>query len=129
MRLGNGKIVSIDTEDGMSAHYRHVALAEVKPGMILSDKLLDQRGQLLLPQGTVLTAATIALFPRHGIEMLAILRTDGSPGQPAAPDEALVEQRLARLFRKNDIDNADDWATGILRRYVQAYRLGRELAK
>ena len=46
----------------MSASYQHLALAEVKPGMILSDVLLDKQGQVLLPQGAVLTAATIVLL-------------------------------------------------------------------
>ena len=112
----------------MSAAYQHLALADVKPGMILSDVLLDKQGQMLLPQGAVLTAATIALLPRHGIEMLPIARTDGAAHvQQAAIDTGAVEARQARLFRKNDIDDQNDWASGILRRYVLDYRLGREI--
>jgi hypothetical protein len=92
--------------------------------MVLSDVLLDQQGQVLLPQGAILTAAIIALLPRHGVEVLAVLRSaDAGP----APDPAVLQQRLAHLFRKNDIDNNADWATGILHRYVEDYRLGREI--
>ena len=111
----------------MSAAYQHLALSEVKPGMILSDELLDKQGQVLLPKGAVLTAKTIALLPSHGISMLAVLRDDIAEGENARPDPCALEHRLAILFRKNDIDNNDDWATGILRRYIADYRLGREI--
>ena len=53
----------------MSAAYQHLALSEVKPGMILSDELLDKQGQVLLPKGAVLTSKTIALLPGHGIDI------------------------------------------------------------
>ena len=109
----------------MSAAYQHLALTEVKPGMILSDELLDQQGQVLLPKGAVLTAKTIALLPGHGIDMLAVLCSDG--GARATPEPALVERRLARLFRKNDPDDHNDWASGLLRRYMLDYRLEREI--
>ncbi|MCC6073382.1 hypothetical protein ACFSQU_06575 [Massilia sp. GCM10020059] len=106
----------------MSAAYQHLAVAKARPGMILSDELLDSQGHLLLPRGAVLTEATIALLPRHGIESVAV--QVAAAAQPA-PDPDAVAQRLAHLFRKNDIDNQNDWATGILRRYVEDYRLQR----
>lgn len=109
----------------MSAAYQHLALTEVKPGMILSDELLDQQGQVLLPKGAVLNAKTIALLPSHGIDMLAVLCSDGAAR--STPEPALVERRLARLFRKNDPDDHDDWASGLLRRYILDYRLEREI--
>src|SRR4051812_37059137 len=101
----------------MSSAYQHLAVAEVRPGMVLSDVLLDQHGQVLLPQGAVLTAAIIALLPRHGIDMLAVLRSD-APAEPA-PDQAALEQRLAHLFRNNagaTEATQDNWATGLLHR-------------
>ncbi len=110
----------------MSSAYQHLPLAEVRPGMVLSDVLLDQRGQVLLPQGAVLTEAIIALLPRHGVETLPVRSDDA--GAAAAPDQAAIEARLGRLFRNNDIDDNDDWATGILHRYIEDYRLGREIA-
>jgi hypothetical protein len=39
-----------------------------------------------------------------------------------------VLARLDHLFRNNDRDNENDWATGILRRYVEDLRLEREVA-
>ncbi|MES3025353.1 MAG: hypothetical protein V4857_27575 [Pseudomonadota bacterium] len=108
----------------MSASYQHLPLAELRPGMILADTLLDQQGQVLLVQGAVLTEATIALMPRHGIELLPITIA-GAPA-PEAPDRAALARRLDHLFRRNDIDDQDDWATGTLRRYIETYRLGPE---
>ncbi len=108
----------------MNPAYRHMALAAVKPGMVLSDELLDKQGQVLLPKGAVLTARTIALLPSHGIEMVAVV-CDAAPAVPL--DTGAVAARIDHLFRKNDADNADDWATGILRRYITDFRLGREI--
>jgi hypothetical protein len=113
----------------MSAAYQHLALAQVKPGMILSDVLLDKQGQVLLPAGAVLTAKMLALLPGHGIDVLAVLREEGDAPEAAAVDPAVQEQRINVLFRKNDPDNNDDWATGILRRYITDYRLNREIVE
>ena len=110
----------------MSTAYQHLALSDVKPGMILSDELLDQQGQILLPKGAVLTVNTIALLPGHGIEMLAVLRPQDDADPEAALDPGLIERRLAKLFRKNDAPQGDDWAINILQRYISDYRLGRE---
>ena len=111
----------------MSAAYQHLALTQVQPGMILSDELVDQQGQILLPKGAVLTAQTIALLPRHGIDMLAVLRADDAPKRPAVPDPATVEARLDFLFRKHDPDRQEDWASRALRRFITGYRLEREV--
>lgn len=108
----------------MSVAYQHLTLDKIRPGMILSDELLDGHGHVLLPRGAVLTEAIIALLPRHGIESVAV-EVGGATGAQPAPDPDAVAQRLAHLFRKNDIDNQNDWATGILRRYVEDYRLQR----
>lgn len=107
----------------MSGDYQLLPLAQVRAGMILSDVLLDKQGQVLLPKGAVLTANTIALLPRHGIEMLTIVST--GPKAPP-PDPVAVEARLDRLFRKHDPADQDDWATAQLRRYMADFRLNRE---
>ena len=111
----------------MSAAYQHLALAEVEPGMILSDELLDRQGQVLLPKGAVLTAKTIALLPGHGIDVLAVLRTDADGIPEDKPDPGAIERRQDKLFRKHDPANLDDWATTMLRRYMLDYRLEREI--
>ena len=112
----------------MSSAYQHIALADVRPGMVLSDVLLDRQGQVLLPQGAILTAAIIGLLPRHGVEMLSVVQSDSDRAAPQ-PDHAALQARLAHLFRNTGADNNDDWATGILHRYMEDYRLGREIEK
>lgn len=116
--------------DSMNPAYQHLSLADVRPGMILSDELLDRQGQVLLPAGAVLTASTIALLPGHGIDALAVRRelaATVSDSTADAANQSALEGRLAKLFRKNDSDDHNDWATGILRRYVEDYRLQREI--
>lgn len=110
----------------MSSAYQHLALADVRPGMVLSDVLLDRQGQVLLPQGAVLTAKIIALLPGHDIEALPVLR-DGADSAEPVPDHGALQQRLDYLFRRNDIDNTDDSASATLRRYMEDYRLDREI--
>jgi hypothetical protein len=109
----------------MSSAYQHIALADVRPGMVLSDVLLDRQGQVLLPQGAILTAAIIALLPRHGVAMLAVVPSDA--GAAPQPDHGALQARLAHLFRHSGADGSDAWATGILHRYMEDYRLGREI--
>ncbi len=107
----------------MSGNFHQLALPDVRPGMVLSDELLDVQGQVLLPQGTILTEAMLALMPRHGISVLPIQQAEYS----AEAIEATLhhhEARLAHLFRKNDESTEMDWATSQLRRYVSAYRHG-----
>ena len=112
----------------MSSAYQHLALADVRPGMVLSDQLLDRQGQVLLPRGAVLTAPIIALLPRHGIDALAVLRqNDGGTGAAETPNHAALQQRLAHLFRNNDVGNDEDCATSMLHRYMEDYRLDREI--
>jgi hypothetical protein len=108
----------------MTASYQHLPLAQVEPGMVLSDELLDVQGHVLLPQGTVLTQAMIALMPRHGIAILPIsVPQEPTEAEVAASREHHLE-RLAHLFRKNDPDCDQDWATALLRRFVTDFRLG-----
>jgi hypothetical protein len=105
--------------------YQHLPLAEVKPGMILSDLLRDGHGAVLLAAGTTLTASMLHRLALHGIDSLPILRDGGGGNESDEQAPGAVTARLAHVFRHNDPDNHDDWATGILRRYVEDYRLGR----
>lgn len=107
----------------MTGNYHQLALAEVRPGMVLSDVLLDVQGHVLLPQGTVLTDAMLALMPRHGIAVLPIMREEVAP-EVAQAALAHHQARIDQLFRKNDADSDSDWATALLRRYVSDFRLG-----
>ncbi|MEH6434610.1 hypothetical protein [Massilia sp. DD77] len=109
----------------MSDAYQLLALGEATPGMVLSHELIDLNGQVLLAKGAVLTEAIIASLARHGIEAVPVGRAQEAA---EAPDPQAVLARLDHVFRNNDRDDSGDWATGLLRRYVEDYRLGRELA-
>ena len=95
-------------------------LAAAQPGMVLAAALLDGQGQVLLAQGMVLSAGVLASLARHGVQMLPLGAAAATPA-----DLEQVQQRLDYLFRHNDRDDNDDWATGILRRYIEDYRLGK----
>lgn len=114
----------------MNSPFHHLALADVRAGMVLSDVLLDRQGQVLLPEGAVLTAAIIALLPRHGIDSLAVLWAVQEVAPAAVVDEAAVSARLQHLFRHCGGDDAqpDASASATLHAYMLDYRLGREVA-
>ena len=107
----------------MAVLHQHLPLEQVRPGMVLSDVLLDAHGQVLLPQGAVLTENMLSLMPRHGISMLPIQAPPPSP-EVVAAQQAADSERLAYLFRKLDPDDPEDAATTLLRNYVTHYRLG-----
>lgn len=113
----------------MTTSYQHLALDQVQAGMMLSDELLDVQGHVLLPQGTVLTEAMLALMPRHGIISLPIAVPDEPSEEELAALRQRHQERLAHLFRKNDPDSDQDWATALLRRFVTDFRLGRPPAE
>ncbi len=110
----------------MNGTYQLTALPDARPGMVLGEVLRDDKGNVLLAQGVVLTEGMLASLARHGVEVLPVLAA--SP--PAPPvDPVRVQERLDRIFRKHERDNHGDWATGILRRYVEDFRLQREIAR
>lgn len=112
----------------MSASYQHLPLAQVQPGMVLASELLDSHGKVLLPEGTVLTAAMLAAMPRRGVDILPINREDLNTVERNA-EEAARQARIARLavlFRHHDPDNDRDWSTATLYKFVGDYRLGVE---
>lgn len=106
----------------MSDDHVLVPVTQAQPGMVLSDELLDNHGQVLLAKGAVLSEAIIGSLQRHHIEMVPVARVEAH----RAPDSAEVQARLDHLFRKHDLDA--DWAAGLLRRYVEDYRLERQVA-
>ena len=109
----------------MNGAYQLLSLANAQPGMVLGEVLRDDKANVLLAQGTVLSESMLASLARHGVEMLPILLAGTEPAP--AIDPARVQERLDRVFRKQERDNHGDWATGILRRYVEDFRLQREV--
>lgn len=112
----------------MNAAHQMVSLDRASPGMVLSDAILDQQGQVLLVQGAVLTDATLAALARHDVAMVPIaLPADATP----PIDEAAITARIDYLFRGNgaELDAGPfDTATALLHRYITDYRLDREVA-
>ncbi len=108
----------------MSDTYELVPMAHLFPGMVLADVLLDEHGHVLLAQGAVLSEATIASLARHGVAAVPVARAFPLD-QPSVES---VQQRLDHLFRRNDRDDHGDWATGLLRGYIEDYRLKRGVA-
>ena len=108
----------------MSDTYELVPLAHLFPGMVLADVLLDDQGQVLLAEGAVLSEATIASLARHGVAAVPVARAVPLD----APSADTIQARLDHVFRRNDRDDHADWATGLLRRYVEDYRMKREVA-
>jgi hypothetical protein len=110
----------------MSAANQLTPLQDAQPGMVLSDVLLDGKGNVLLGQGVTLTDAMLASLARHGVASLPIFQVQDAAAAPAV-DVAVVQARLDQLFRADTRDAQADWATGILRRYVEDYRLQRKV--
>jgi hypothetical protein len=92
--------------------------------MVLGEALRDEKGNVLLAHGVTLTEAVLASLARHGVELLPILAAGGAE---APVDPAAVQERLDQVFRKHERGNHADWATGILRQYIEDYRLGHEV--
>lgn len=107
----------------MNMSYQHLAVSDLKPGMVLSDEIVDGQGQTLLTGGAVLTERSIEQLRERGIDAVAVVCAASAPEIDATRTQA----RIDHLFRKNDPDDGEDWATGILRRYVTDYRLQREI--
>lgn len=94
-------------------------------GMVLARHLLDSGGSVLLPEGSTLTAASLASLRRRGIEEVQVLVPEADV-DAEAQDAALKAQReeqcrrLDRLFRVS----AGEGATGLLLERLRNYRKG-----
>ncbi len=105
----------------MTAISVQLALADVKPDMVLSDDLLDPQGQVLLPKGATLTEHTIESLHRHDVVSLRIVMGELTPEEEAI-QRVHFQARLERLFRKSD----NEGANSLLHRYIRTFRLGEE---
>ena len=96
-----------------------LAIEQAVPGMIISEALLDVKGDVLLPKGTTLTAAIISSLQQRGIKALAIL--DEEPAADPLAEQAeqeRLQKRLESLFRKCGSNEAN----GTLLRYLTQFR-------
>ena len=105
----------------MSKPHRHYTISKVYPGMILADELLDKRGYLLLPAGTVLTTEIIHAMSAHEVHQLSILTTPGFDDEIKEQAERQKKiDRLAILFRHPPSTEAG----ASLMAYISKYRTG-----
>lgn len=105
----------------MLSSHRFVPLAKVEAGMVLSDEVLDGQGHVLLPAGAVITDSLLARLPAHGISALPITVSSA----PEAPvDREAVLGRVAHVFRRIDPHDPAHAPSRVLRRALEAYRLG-----
>jgi hypothetical protein len=112
----------------MNAAHVMVDLDQASRGMVLSDAILDQQGQVLLAEGTILTEATLAALSRHEVAMLPIALPAGAT---LPVDAAAVTARIGYIFRGDGFEldaGPFDTATSLLHRYILDYRLGLEVA-
>lgn len=63
----------------------NIALDQAEAGMVLADDLLDSHGAVLLPQGAILTDATLASLRRRGVAHCSIVYA-GTAGQAGGAD-------------------------------------------
>lgn len=110
--------------------YQMTRLSDVRPGMALSDDVLDAKGHVLLTAGAIVTDTILAALARHDIDSLPILQAAPTPA-PAALDTVAIQSRLDYLFRMQAPAQQDNPDTGLamrtLRRYMEDYRLQREV--
>lgn len=107
----------------MSKKLLYAAVAQVKPGAILAEDLLDKVGHILLPAGTELTASMLKAISNHHIHQLPILPPESGDipsGEDAQKDKEQQLERLNRLFRHGP----NEGPTELLRTYIEKYRQG-----
>lgn len=107
----------------MSGQYLSLELA--RSGMVLAEALLDAHGGLLLPEGSVLSDASLAALRRRDVAGCSVVadqpESEADNAAAAAARAALrAEQleRLTHLFRHS----GDDPAAAALLALLQHYR-------
>lgn len=109
----------------MSKKHHYVALAQVEPGAILAEELLDKVGHVLLPAGTHLTASMLQAIGNHHIHQLSIQDLE-NVDTTVIDQEELQQRKTQQLERLNRLfrHDSDDGPTKILRTYIEKYRQG-----
>lgn len=78
---------------------RQIEVAEIKPGMILAEKIVSPRGQLLADAGTPLTAQQLLHVSYYGVKSLWVQDEEDAVEkyQLEAPDEFIGETQSWRI--------------------------------
>ncbi|MBR7800028.1 hypothetical protein [Undibacterium fentianense] len=107
----------------MNPKHRYLPLAQISPGAILADDLLDKLGHVLLPSGTKLTESILRSIANHEIQQLYIFNeiptTDSGLNEEGSHAKAQLE-RIDFIFRHLPQDSP----SATLKTYIQRYRTG-----
>lgn len=98
---------------------KQVDLDDARPGMVLSEAVLDGQQTVLLPEDTVLTDVMLRSLARRGIDHVFVVDDALSPEEWAI-ECARIRQRLDRLFRRCKGKGASD----LLLQHIADYRMG-----
>lgn len=99
--------------------YKWVDLDDAVAGEVLFEEIQDGQGGVLLPAQTALTDSLLTSLRRRGIDSICVVNNDISEEVLAAERER-VQQRLTRLFRRCNAENA----CKELQQHVTRYRMG-----
>ncbi len=102
----------------MSAMSRNLPLAQALPCMVLGDDVILD-GHLLLPAGTVLSAAQIESLRRREVDEIVVATPDERSEEMREAELGLLRRRVEYLFRRA----APDAAMQALQKAVLEYRL------
>ena len=85
---------------------RKVDVAEIKPGMILAEKIISPRGQLLAEAGTAITAQQLLHVSYYGIKTLSVQDEDDAIEKYdlEAPDEFIGETQSWRIINSKEFE-------------------------
>ena len=80
-----------------------ISIDKTQPGMVVTEKVVNDKGMVLLPPGTVLTEALISRLQKWNVQSVSI-KGDGPPAE-AAPEgaqkiSALDDALLEKLNKK-----------------------------
>jgi len=65
------------------------SLSQLRPGLVVAQAVRDSRGQILLPEGATLTAASISQLIQRGIQSIDVATTES----PEAREERIASER------------------------------------
>lgn len=109
----------------MPNRYHHILLSAAKPGMILSDAVLDTKGNVLLPKGTLLNDGMLASLLRHQIATVVIAGGEVST-EVERTERAEHSARVDHLFRQPGSTNLlappCSAASNLLHQYILHFR-------
>lgn len=105
----------------MSATEVQLTLTQTEVGMQLARALINANGQVLMPQGTVLTKAILSTLHKRDVTELWVTLPAPDGIDPDVHDAEEIRQhhkeRLQRLFRKTTSTEENHFLQQLMHRY------------